>query len=184
VFRTVAALLCVCVLGACGSSSKSGNGPATTNPKSATALLNKALQEHVAGKLAEAKADYEAVIRLDPQNKFAFYNLGLIAQTQHGSVEAESNYQLALTIDPSYEPALYNLAIVRTAAGDATGALDLYERAIAASPKDAKAHFNLGLLLRKIGKVTQGNAQVAAAVKLDPSLASQATAQGFPPPTK
>ena len=59
----------------------------------AATLLNKALQEHVAGDLAAASEHYEAVIARDPQNKFAYYNLGLIAQTSGRSPDAEHNYR-------------------------------------------------------------------------------------------
>jgi Tfp pilus assembly protein PilF len=54
--------------------------------------LNKGLQAHAAGKLDEASKDYHDVLTHDPQNKFALYNLGVIAQTQGQLGQAENYY--------------------------------------------------------------------------------------------
>ena len=69
---------------------------------------------------------------------------------------------------------------MRTAAGDLAGAIGYYQQAIASNPNDPNPHFNLGLLLRKTGKVSEGNAEVQAAIVLKPSLLSAAKAQGIP----
>jgi Tfp pilus assembly protein PilF len=164
---------------ACGSSSHSA-APPTTSPANAGTVLTKALQELVAGQTAQAKADFEQVLRLDPRNKYAEYNLGYIAQIGGNASDAETQYRLALAIDPKYGPALYNLAILRTADGATAAAIELYRRAIAADAKDANAHFNLGLLLRKTGNANDGNAEITTAVGLKPSLAAAAAAQGDP----
>ena len=111
-------------------------------------------------------------------DKYAYYNLGFIAQTRGNKSDAESQYKLALAIDPKYDPALYNLAILRTAAGDTQGAVTLYQQAIAANAKDANAHFNLGLLLRQTGHTAAGNTQIQDAVQLQPALRAQAQAAG------
>jgi tetratricopeptide (TPR) repeat protein len=150
----------------------------------AATLVAKGLQEQTAGDLASAKRHYAQAIVDDPHNKFAYYNLGLIQQTAGDKAAAESNYRLALNIDPKFSEALYNLAILRAAANSIPEAIDLYRRAIASSPKLADAHFNLGLLLRQTGNTTAGNLEVQTAVKLDPSLASRAAAQGVPLPSK
>src|SRR5438552_3891459 len=100
-------------LGACGSDSKGGTN--TSNPadakKAAAALLTKALNEEVAGDTAQAKKDFTEVVRLDPTNKYGFYNLGLIAQNAGSNSEAENQYRLAISIDGKFASALYNLAI-------------------------------------------------------------------------
>jgi Tfp pilus assembly protein PilF len=183
---TAVGMVCLLALGACGSSSKgSGGTTVPKDPKAAAAtLLQKALKEEVAGNTAQAQTDFAEVVRLDPQNKYGFYNLGLISQNAGKNTDAANQYRLALTIDGTFTPALYNLAILQTAAGDTSGAIDLYRRAIASSPNSANAHFNLGLLLRKSGKIADGNKEVQTAVKLDPSLAGKAAAQGVPLPTK
>ena len=147
---------------------------------SAGALLNKALTEMNNGDFAQAKTDLQQVSRLDAQNKYAYYNLGFIAQTRGDKADAETQYKLALAIDAKYDPALYNLAILRADASDANGAIVLYRQAIASNPKDASAHYNLGLLLRQTGHEAEGNSEVQAAVKITPSLKASALSQGVP----
>ena len=174
-------------LGACSSSSKPGTSgtttPGTTTPggaKATGALLQKALQEQVAGNLTGAESDFKQVISQDPNNKYAYYDLGLIYQTQNKNSPAETQYNDALAIDAKFGPALYNLAILRTLDKDIPGAVSLYQRAIAANAKDANAHFNLGLLLRGQGKTAEGTQEVQTAVNLDPTLKKKATAEGVP----
>ncbi|MBV8949383.1 MAG: tetratricopeptide repeat protein [Actinobacteria bacterium] len=107
----------------------------------------------------------------DPSNKYAYYNLGLIAQTQQHSAEAETNYRRALSIYPNFVPALFNLAILRTNAKADAEAVELYQRIIAIDDRQAGAHLNLGFVLRGMGQADAGNVQIARALELDPSLA-------------
>jgi Tfp pilus assembly protein PilF len=169
-------------LGACSSSDKPGASGSTSpaDVKETTKLLNKALQEQVAGNLDQAEKDFLEVIRRDPKNKFAYYDLGLIYQTQGKNSDAENQYRLVLTIDPKFGRALYNLGILRALANDVPGAISLYRQAILADAKDANAHYNLGLLLRGQGKDDEGNKEVQIAVNIDPKLRAKAIEEGVP----
>jgi len=169
-------------LGACSSSGKPGASGNTTpnDAKGTAALLQKGLQEQVAGNLTDAESDFKEVIRRDPKNKYALYDLGLIYQTQGKNSDGEAQYRLALAIDPKFGPALYNLAILRTIAKDIPGAIKLYREAIAANAKDPNSHYNLGLLLRGQGKTDEGNKEVQTAVNLDPTLRAKAIKEGVP----
>jgi tetratricopeptide (TPR) repeat protein len=167
---------------ACGGSSPPGAATADD-------LLNRGLQAHAAGKLDEATQAYFETLAKDPKNKFAYYNLGEIAQGQSRLVAAESYYRLALELDPKMTLALFNLAIVRTATGDTAGALDLYRRAVAADPNYASAHFNLGLLLRQLGQTAEAQQELATAQRLDaklvaPSPSATPARQASPSPTR
>lgn len=160
----------------------------------ASDVLQEALALHAEGDLAGAEDAYLRVIQLDPQNKFAYYNLGLIAQTRGDLVAAESSYRTAITIDPDFVTALFNLAILRAGAGSAEEAMDLYEHIIEVTPADvadeqtkrllAAAHLNLGFLLIDAGDEAGGQAELDEAVVLDPSLeeriGSQASAGESP----
>lgn len=160
-----------------------------SDAEKASDALNRGLEAHLAGRLDEATADYRETLALDPQNKFAYFNLGLIDQTQEHLQSAENNYRIALGIDPDYAPALFNLAIVRKALGDPQDAIQLYRHVISLTPENAGAHLNLGLLLREIGD-PGAEAELQTAVQLDPSLqgriAGSPTATpkpGLPQPT-
>jgi Tfp pilus assembly protein PilF len=159
-------------LGACGSSGSSNENVATT--------LGRAISETQTGNFDAATKDFEKVLKKDPQNKYAHYNLGYIAQTQGNRANAETEYRLALAADPKFQQALYNLAIAVTADGDKQAAIGLYRQAIAVANDDASSHFNLGLLLRQTGKTKEGNSEVQLAVRLNPGLAESAKAQGVP----
>lgn len=164
-----ALLVAVVLLGAACSRDAGADG----DQQGAGATLSAALRAHADGRLDEAARLYHQVLVLDPQNKFAYYNLGLIAQTHGLDQDAADDYGQALAIDPVYAPALFNLAIIRTEQGDAQAAVDLYRQAIAANPTDARAHLNLGFLLLEAGERGPSTHEFRAAVELDPSLASR-----------
>ena len=150
-------------LASCGGDSK-------PKEEQASEILNRGLQAHVDGRLDEAATAYHDVIAKDPQDKFAYYNLGVLDQTANRLQSAENNYRLTLNIDPDYGPALYNLAIIRAQAGSAQEAMGLYRHVIKINDQDPSAHYNLGLLLRAAGEVTAGDAEVALARSLNPKL--------------
>jgi Tfp pilus assembly protein PilF len=87
-----------------------------STPKSAadetSELMVKAANAQSADNPTLASRYYNDVIERDPRNKLAYYNLGLIAQTQEKYVEAEDNFRVALRIDPGFELARRSLAKV------------------------------------------------------------------------
>src|SRR3990170_605783 len=109
--------------------------------------LQEGLQAHAQGDLETAERAYLRVLVLDPQNKFAYYNLGVISQSRADLAAAESHYEAAIRTDPDFIPALFNLAILRAELGADEEAVALYERIIEADPGYAAAHLNLGFLL-------------------------------------
>jgi tetratricopeptide (TPR) repeat protein len=135
--------------------------------------LQEALQAHADGDLDAAADLYKQVLVLDPENKFAYYNLGLIHQTEGRLGAAAEQYQLALGIDPAFGPALFNLATVRTEEGAAEEAIDVYRQALEVNADNAAAHLNLGFLLVDNGERNEGKAELAIAVQLDPTLESR-----------
>ncbi len=151
-----------------------------SDAEQADEVLQEALQLHADGDLDGAEEAYLRVIQLDPQNQFAYYNLGLISQTRGDMVSAESSYRTAIAIDPDFVVALFNLAILRADAGATREAIDLYEHIIEVTPAEganaetirllASAHLNLGFLLIEDGDQTRGEAELDEAVRLDPSL--------------
>ena len=149
-------------------------GGAAPNPKPSAAdpavLLDQALKANASGDSAAAKGGFEALLRQDPNNKLAAYNLGVLAQQAGDDAAAAGHYKKTLELDPTYEPALYNLAILTNKQGDAQGAAALYERAIKADPRDANAHYNYGLLLRRLGNEQRAQSLIDQAIKLDPGL--------------
>ena len=159
----VALLIAVCVT-ACTSKS---------DTQLASDSLQNGLAAQASGMLDQAATDYSDCVKHDSGNKFCLYDLGTVEQAQGDTVGAEANYRLALVTDPNYAPAIFNLAILRAQAGASAEAIGLYREYVKLMPKDAAGHLNIGLLLIQTGDTTEGNAQVAQALALDPSLKSR-----------
>lgn len=160
-------LLLSCLIGSAALLAACASTPASSSVDDA---LSKALQAHTAGKLDEAATAYFETLAKDPKNKFAFYNLGVIAQAQNRPAAAESYYRLALEQDARMGSALFNLAILRANAAANQEAADLYRRVIAIDPNYAAAHFNLGLVLRLLGQNAEAQLELAKAQQLDAKL--------------
>jgi len=163
-------------LTACGGT----NSNSSSTPESQ--LLTAGLAAQTAGHNQQATADFQAVLKQDPANKYALYDLGLIDQNLGNATVAAALYRAALVSDPNYVPALFNLAIVRTRAAPYE-AVDLYRHALALQPSYAAAHLNLGYVLRSLGQVVEGNTEIARALVLQPSLAATPSPSAKPSPS-
>ncbi len=152
-------------MGACSSSSPHAAGDVT---------LQQALSDFKAGSTTLAKSEFEQVVKNDPQNKFAWYNLGVLAQYAGDSSSSSKNYTKALKIDPHMESALYNYGVLKFSNNDLDGAISYLEKAVAENNQDANAHWNLGLALAKRGKKADNKrsaTQLNIALKMNPKLA-------------
>ncbi|MHB8219891.1 MAG: tetratricopeptide repeat protein [Acidimicrobiales bacterium] len=176
--RLVAALVAVSalLLAACGGSRPAGAGLGTVTghptPPQLVPRLEKGIAAEQRGQSPEAVADFLAVVKADPKDQVAWYDLGVIAQRAGQDTGAESDYRRALAGDPTYLPALYNLAGLE-APSDPEGAAQLYGKVLEQSPKDAEAELNLGFAMLAMGQKAQGRADLVKAIALDPAMASR-----------
>ena len=122
-----------------------------------------------AGDRASAVSHYQECVRLDPQNKFCVYNLGVHAGIDGRIDESEAFYRQALEIDPDFPEPIYNLAIIYRDRGDRQSAVDYFHRYITLVPNDADGHLSLGLLLRGMGQTDEANRELAEAQRLNPN---------------
>lgn len=166
-------------LSACG-------GAAKTGAEASSDALDRGLKAHTAGNVDEATAAYFEALSHDPKNKFAYFNLGQIAQSQQRDQVAEGYYRSALEIDSRFGPALFNLAIIRASVGATAEAIDLYRRTVQADPQSAVAYFNLAFLLRQTGSNAESDAMFQRAQQLDAKLVPPPapTATARPSPTR
>ncbi|MFE5856145.1 tetratricopeptide repeat protein [Streptomyces sp. NPDC056500] len=137
----------------------------------ADALLESGLLQVRHQDIPNAKATFRRVLALDPKNKFAWYNLGVLAQNEGRQADAHHAYDAALKTDSSYTSALFNKALLLET-GDPDAALNLLRRAVAADPKASTAYFHIGETLARKGLDKQARAAYRQAVELDPSLRS------------
>lgn len=126
------------------------------------------------GNLEGARVVYRDILQQDPANKFAHFNLGMLAHMEGRGAEAEDFYRRALREDPTFLAPLFNLAILQEALGRDQEAAQTYRRILEEYPDDAASHFNYGsLLIRKIGDAEEGQRQIDRAVELDSSLSAR-----------
>ena len=158
-----------CAVAACGSSST----PSQPRASIATTLA--------AGSAALRQRDYWAgeqlflqVIKRDPGNVAAYYNLGVAYQDQHDRRDALRAYAKAQALDQNFVPVLFNRAVLFSQ-NDPQLAMFLYRRAISLQHDAPTAYLNLGLLEAAQGRLLREQAKddLAMAVKLEPSLASR-----------
>jgi tetratricopeptide (TPR) repeat protein len=99
---------------------------------------------------ATAERLYRRVMRIDPSDAAAPFNLGNVLRTGGRILEAEAAYHAAVKADPGFALAWYNLADLMDEQGRTREAVESLRRAIDADPAYADAIFNMGLFLQKL----------------------------------
>ncbi len=118
-------------------------GDARENPDE---LFEQAQAAEEAKDVDAAQRLYRKVMRLDPRDPAAAFNLGNLLRGIGKKVEAEAAYRAATKSDPKFAEAWYNLADVLDDRSEAEQAVACLMRALDADPDYADAVFNLGLL--------------------------------------
>ncbi|MEE1668820.1 tetratricopeptide repeat protein [Streptomyces sp. NPDC003631] len=119
-----------------------------------------------------AKATFERVLKLDPHNKLAWYNMGVVAEREGRRADALKAYDSALKADSSFTSALFNKALLLKKS-DPDRALELLQRAVSVNPKASTAYFQIGETMAIKGLDKKAQDAYQHAVDLDPSLRSQ-----------
>jgi tetratricopeptide (TPR) repeat protein len=127
--------------------------------------------------LAEAERLYRRVMKMDPGDPAAPFNLGNVLHAGGRNLEAEAAYRAAVKADPAYAPAWYNLAHVLEDQRRTPEAVDCLKRAVDADPEYADAMFNLGLVLQRLDAHAEAAAWWRRYLEVDPSSPSAAHAK-------
>jgi tetratricopeptide (TPR) repeat protein len=112
-------------------------------------LLAQAQSAEEAGYIAEAERLYRLLIKSDPRDASAPFNLGNMLRTQGRNVEAEAAFNSATRTDPTFAAAWYNLGDLLDDQGRTDAAIGCLRKALQAAPDYADAMFNLALLLQR-----------------------------------
>jgi tetratricopeptide (TPR) repeat protein len=94
------------------------------------------------GQHADARAQYQAVLQLDPDAAYALNNTCYSWMLQGQARRAIEACTRALAVRPEFDPARNNLGLAYAQAGDLPAA----ERAFASSTKSGRAQYNMGLV--------------------------------------
>jgi Flp pilus assembly protein TadD len=105
---------------------------------------NRGFELHVQGRLAEAEACYRHALRLDPDFKEAWMNLGLVLLATNRAGEAKACQRMALNLDPDLADAHNNLGMIHYKLGRMAEAENCFRTALRLQPAHPNATLNLG----------------------------------------
>ncbi len=143
---------------------ESGSGQVTVQE-----ALDFALQEHSAGRLAEAEGIYQQVLEAEPDHPVAKNLLGVIAHKNGNTEKAWTLITQALATAPDYPEAHSNLGKLLEDLGRMEEAVISYKKALALNPDFDEAHFNLGNALADLGKLDEAVISYQKALAIDPN---------------
>jgi len=120
----------------------------------------------------EARAAYEAAIKLAPDHESAHCNLGLCLKRLGLQQEAVSEYRQALSLDPNDATAQFNLVSVLEGLGDFEGAVKELEPLAAKQSQDVQVLAHLGNALYQVKRYPEAASVFEKVLHLDPGRAS------------
>ena len=121
------------------------------------------------GRFDAAIEENRAVLRADPDNAKAWFNLGRAWSGAGKPEEAERAYRAAIAIDPDYGAAWVNLGVVLADKGEPRRAIAVYREALDREAGDPKLRYNLALQYRKVGDLPASEEELRRATRLDPA---------------
>lgn len=120
----------------------------------------------------EARAAYEAAIKLAPDHESAHCNLGLCLKRLGLHKEAVAEYRKAVSLDPNDTTAQFNLVSALEVLGDFEGAAKELEPLAAKQPQDVQTLAHLGNALYQIGRYPEAASVFEKVLHLDPGRAT------------
>jgi Flp pilus assembly protein TadD len=119
------------------------------------------------GKGADARAQFEMALTLDPDAAYAQNNLCYAWLMEANTEAAAAACGRALALEPGLVPARNNLALVRAIQGDLAGAAEIF----GAAGGEASAEYNLGIVYLSQRRYSAAAEAFDRAALLQPSLA-------------
>ncbi|MCE5276690.1 MAG: tetratricopeptide repeat protein [Planctomycetaceae bacterium] len=118
------------------------------------------------GEAAAAMAQYEAALRLRPNDLLANLSLGrMLLQTRGNLKIARDCFERALRTDPTSADACNGLGVVLSRTGDASEAMEQFDRAVRLNPQLIEARNNLGTALLAAGRPGEAVDHLSAVFK-------------------
>jgi tetratricopeptide (TPR) repeat protein len=143
--------------------------PIEPQGRDAEAVFEEALAAEEEEDWERAERLYRLVIKLDPEDAAAPFNLANIFRVRSKPIEAETLYKGAVARDPAFAEAWYNLGGLFEDQRRIPEAIQCLECAIKADPSYADAVFNLALLLQRQERLKEAVAQWQRYLDIDRS---------------
>ncbi|HXV26001.1 MAG TPA: sulfotransferase [Alphaproteobacteria bacterium] len=128
------------------------------------------MQDHRAGRLADAERGYREVLAQDPEHPDALHFLGVLAGMTGDPARSVTLIERSLRFKPTAE-AHYHLGVSQAALGRATDAIASFEAAIGMNAQHALAHHHLGGALSQLGRREEAVAAYRTTIELRPDMA-------------
>jgi predicted TPR repeat methyltransferase len=131
-------------------------------------MLLKAIATHQAGRIAEAKAMYERILRRRPRDPDALNFLGMLEYQRGEQARGIELLQKSLKSVPGNPHAWMNLGNMMMGLGDSEGGAKAYERATELAPDLWQAWFNRATCLRRLRRLEDAVECLKTAISLKP----------------
>lgn len=134
-------------------------------------LYSQALALHQAGRLNEARALYEKLLKDAPAHHLALQQMGLICAQSGDFQRAVHFLSASLEIQPDNAEALNLIGNAFQDLGQFDAAIASHERAASIRPDYAEAHYNKGNALQRTGQFEAAVASYDRALSIQPAYA-------------
>ena len=118
-------------------------------------LFEQAQSAEEDGDIAEAERLYRTLMKSDPTDASAPFNLGNMLRADGRNVEAEAALRVATRADPTFADAWYNLGDLLDEQGRSEAAIECLRTTLRGAPDYADAMFNLALLLQRTNRYAE-----------------------------
>lgn len=119
------------------------------------------LQSHEAQALDQAATEFQAELKLSPEDSACEFQLGQIASVKNNPSEAKTHFERALMLSPQFVQAHISLAKVYLQEKNYPQAIRLLTQATQAQPNNESAHYNLLTAYRNAGQMDKAKEEKA-----------------------
>ena len=119
-------------------------------------------------RFAEAEPYFQAVLRADPGNAVAHFNLGYTLDKRGQYERAVDEFREATRLNPKIDRAWYGLGLAHAHLGRHREAAEALEQAATLQPMNQHAWYQLGMALHTIGNTERFEQVVMHLLRFDP----------------
>ncbi len=160
------------LLGASASAVRAPRASKTRSDlKDAVAYINQGNTKAELNRHAEAIADYDQALQLDPDSALAYFSRGHSKTNLERHAEAIADYDQALRLDPDYALAYFNRGYSKAELNRHVEAIADYDQALRLDPDYALAFHNRGRAKAALHRHAEAIADYDQALRLDPDYA-------------
>ena len=121
-------------------------------------------------RFAEAEPYFQAVLRADPGNAVAHFNLGYTHDKRGQYERAIHEFREATRLNPNIDRAWYGLGLAHAQLGQHREAAEALEQAATLQPMNQHAWYQLGMALHVIGNTERFEQVVMHLLRFDPKM--------------